>query len=103
MVLKDVNFFVVYYEICWYGVIDLAKLEVLKNNRKIGANLYLTMLALQQLFQGAFMEPWLKYIAAKPWAWCILAFIINLICLPNFKGLFQLETQEINKLKKLKR
>ena len=47
MGLKNVNFFLIFYIICRCGVIDVAKLEVLKNNRRIGASLYLTMLALQ--------------------------------------------------------
>ena len=49
MGLKNVNFFLVFYMICWVGVNDVAKLEVLKNNRRMGANLYMTMLALQQI------------------------------------------------------
>lgn len=99
MGFKNTNFFLVFYMICWCGVIDVAKLEVLKNNRRMGANLYLTMLALQQVVQGIIFEPYIERIARSPWAWSSFAIIINSISLYNIRGLLKLEQQEVMKLK----
>lgn len=43
--IKNGCFFLCYYLICWLSIMDLAKLQVLKNNHRLAANLYLTMLA----------------------------------------------------------
>lgn len=52
--------FYIDYLVVILGMFDFAKMEVLKNNHRLGATTYFTMLSGQQLFQALFYEPQYK-------------------------------------------
>ncbi len=53
------------YMICQFGVVDIARLEVLKNNSRVTSKLIFTVVANEQFYESFFIQPYQSDIAQR--------------------------------------
>ena len=89
--------FNLHYMVCELAIVDIAKIELAKNNKNILTFLVLFNVAMTVLFQGLFFER-VRGIIQNDLKWGLTAIIINIAIAILLKDLLDMENQEVDRL-----
>lgn len=91
--------FILYFMVCQWGIIDIAKRETIKNNYRLNGILVCVVITTQQIMLALFYERYIKDLVSSPALGFIVDSFSNIMCYKFLYDSFKSEQEEVINIK----